>query len=123
MSRHRRPRIGLLVRRSTYLALWDRYAELHESYKALTADHQSVLEDHEELLYETAADGPLIEIPVPGRQTSWGREAEAAEATVEVPVITSVPPLDPDKAVALVRRGGLLEGPAGSWTHQAGTTD
>lgn len=121
MSRHRRRHVGLFVRRSTYLGLWRQYAELHAAYRTLEGDHQSVLEDHEGLLYEVD-DGPLIEIPAPGRQTSWGRDAEAAEETVEVPVITSVPPLDPDKADALVRRGGLLDGPSGSWPRPEGTT-
>jgi hypothetical protein len=121
VSRHRRSRVGLFVRRSQYLSLWRKYDELLTAYRALEGDHQSVLDDHEAMLF--AAEGPVIEVPAPGRQTSWGRDAEAAEVTVEVPVITSVPPLDVDKADALVRRTGLLDGPAGSWARNPGTTD
>lgn len=112
MSRHRRPRIGVFVRRSAYLELWTRYQDLLRDYQSLGEDHQAVLEHHEELLYrlETAPAEPeptevLPAAVRPRHVPSWAE-------TEEVPVITG---LDPDKADALVRNTGLLDDPSGEW--------
>lgn len=110
MNRHRRRRIGLFVGRRTYMSLWHRYIELAAQYRILEEDHQSVLEDHEELLYDVEVPGPPEPEPEPARV----RHAPSWAQTEPVPVITTVG-LDPDKATALTRNTGLLNGPGGSW--------
>lgn len=92
MARHRRPGPRLFVSRRRYLVLRREYEELLADYRALADNHDALLE------------APRPRRPVP----SWA-------VTEEIPVITTAG-LDPDKAEALVRRGGLLEGPAGSWS-------
>lgn len=115
MARHKRRSVGLFVRRSVYLALWRRYTELLDSYRALEGDLQGVLEDHEGLLHD-------LEDPTPLERTE-ARHTPSWAVTEEIPVITSVPPLDPDKATALTRRTGLLGSPSGAWGGQKpGTT-
>ena len=117
MPQHRRRRIGLFVRRSTYLSLWRRYQELEREHRVLQGDLQNVLEDHEGLLSDFEAEGPLVEVLAPESAPhvpSWA-------ITEEVPVITTVPPLDVDKATALVRNTGML-GDAGFRPGQQGTT-
>lgn len=96
MARHRRY-VGPLVRRKTYIGLWRRYQELEGAYRLLAGELDTALDD--------TVETPL---PVPRRAPSWA-------VTEEIPVVTE-PGLDPDKAEALVRRGGLLDGPAGSWS-------
>ena len=98
MSRHRRGRIGLFVRRSTYLELRSQYEALLADYRALEADNALLIGDAEEAAAE----------PVPGRQSvpSWAQ-------TEPLPLIGQG--LDPDKATALVHRGGLLDSPSGEW--------
>jgi hypothetical protein len=111
MPRHRRRRTGLFVRRRTYRSLQAAYAQLLADYRALESDHQGVLEDHEGLLHDLESPVPA---PVP-HTPSWA-------VTEEIPVITTVG-LDPDKADALARRGGLLADPGGAWNgQQPGTT-
>lgn len=113
MSRHRRHRIGPLVRRSTYQSLWAQYNALLADHHALERDHQTVLEAHEELLYglETPEPAPAGETP-PGRAhvPSWA-------VTEPVPVITG---LDPDKAFSLVKNTGLLDTASGEWSVAPG---
>lgn len=114
MPRHRRPRARLFVRRRDYADLWARYQSLREDYRALDTDLQNVLEAHEELLYarETDSpepggpDGPVA--PVPARRApSWAETEELPAAAPEG--------MDPEKALALVRRADMLGSPGGSW--------
>jgi hypothetical protein len=91
MGRHKR-RAPLLVRRSRYLKLLAAYQELERHYQVLAGDRDALA---------GAAPAPVRHVP------SWA-------VTEEIPVITTAG-LEPDKAEALVRRGGLLEDPAGSW--------
>lgn len=100
MSRHRRSRTGLWVRRRDYLALWAKYQELLKAYRALEDDNRLLIGDSE----EAAA---AAEVP--------GRYLTPAWAVTE-PLPVFVPePLDPEKATALVSRGGMLGAPGGTW--------
>jgi hypothetical protein len=94
MGRHRL-KAPLLVRRSVFLDLLRRYRELEHHYRVLAGDRDALAEGL------PAADRPRRPVP------SWAE-------TEEIPVITSAG-LDPEKANALVKRGGLLRDPAGSW--------
>jgi hypothetical protein len=96
VARHRRS-VGLFVRRRTYITLWRRYQELEGAYRLLAGELDTALDD--------TVETPL---PAPRHVPSWA-------VTEEIPVITTAG-LDTDKADALVRRGGLLDGPAGSWS-------
>lgn len=100
MPSHRRRRVGPLVRRATYLALWVRYQELLTAYRALEADNGLLIGDAEEAA--TAAE-------IPGRYVT-----PAWAVTEELPVFVPEP-LDPEKATALVNRGGMLGSPGGTW--------
>lgn len=100
MPRHKR-RAPLLVRRRVFLDLMRRYQELEHHYRVLAGNLDAMTE-------APVAAEPSRHVP------SWAE-------TQEIPVITSAG-LDPDKAGALVRNGGLLNGPAGSWTSSRGTT-
>jgi hypothetical protein len=118
MPQHRRRRVGLLVRRSAYLSLWRQYQELLRAYRAQQTDLQTVLEDHEGLLSDLDATGPMEEIPAPEGSPHVPSWAE----TEPIPVITSLGDgLDVDKASALVRNTGMLDG-AGFRAGQPGTT-
>lgn len=115
MARHRRRRTGPFVRRSVYLSLWRRYNDLLEAYRALEGDHQAVLEDHEGLLHDLEDPAPL--------ERSGARHTPSWAETEEIPVITSLVPLDPDKAEALLHRSGMTAAPSGAWGGQKpGTT-
>jgi hypothetical protein len=103
VPQHRRAPVWPLVRRSRYRAMVRERDALREGYKALEADLQNVLEDHEGLLYE-------LEVPAPG-QTRWGRVNEVV-----------LRGLDPERAQALVRTGGMLESPSGYNGAGPGTT-
>ncbi len=92
MAKHKR-RAPLFVRRSRYLKLLSAYQELERHYQVLAGDRDA--------LAQQAVPAPVRHVP------SWA-------VTEEIPVITTAG-LEPDKAEALVRRGGLLEDPAGSW--------
>lgn len=92
VAKHKR-RAPLIVRRSRYLKLLAAYQELEHHYRVLAGDRDALAGD--------PAPAPVRHVP------SWAM-------TEEIPVITTAG-LEPDKADALVRRGGLLEGPAGSW--------
>lgn len=111
MPRHRRGRVGPWVRRATYMALWRRYEALLADYHALERDNALLIAD--------AQDGVAVTDPAPAKHIpSWAE-------TQEIPVITSVGTagLDPDKATALVHRGGLLDSPSGEWAvPQPGTS-
>ncbi len=111
MSRHKRARVGLWVRRAQYMALWRRYEALLADYHALERDNALLIAD--------AQDGVSVVDPAPERHVpSWAE-------TQEIPLITSVgsPGLDPDKATALLHRGGLLDSPSGEWAiPQPGTS-
>lgn len=108
MSRHRRARTGPFVRRSAYLDLWHRYEALLADYRALEADNALLIGDAEEAATAVEAAGTA-----PGRYVtpSWAE-------TEPIPVITTAGAgLDPDKATALVHRGGLLVSPSGEWSE------
>lgn len=111
MSRHRRRRIGPLVRRSTYVSLQKQYGALLADYHVLERDHQTVLEAHEELLYgmEASEPEPPEETAPPLRHVpSWA-------VTEPLPVVEQ-DGLDPDRAAALVRDTGLLDAASGEWS-------
>jgi hypothetical protein len=103
VPQHRRAPVWPLVRRSRYRALVRERDALRAEYRALEADLQLVLEDHEGLLYELGD-------PSPG-QTRWGRVNEVV-----------LMGLDPERAQALVRAGGMLESPSGYNGSGQGTT-
>lgn len=97
--------MGLFVRRSAYRELEHRYEALLADYRALEADNALLIGDAEE-----AAD------PFPGRHVT-----PAWAETEPLPVVDEG--LDPDKATALVHRGGLLDSPSGEWIRpQPGTS-
>ncbi len=95
--------MGLWVSRATYMALWRRYEALLAEYHALEADNALLIGDAEEAAALVEPDPA----PVRRRAPSWAE-------TEPVPVITTAG-LDPDKATALVHRGGLLDSPSGEW--------
>lgn len=81
-----------------YRRLAREYADLARAYRELQTEHAALLAD--------TVDAVAVPEPLPGRYTvpSWA-------VTEEIPVITEVPPLDPDKATALIRNTGLLQQP------------
>jgi hypothetical protein len=110
MARHRRSRVPWLRLRRSYRALWLQYQGLLKEYETLRGELELVLEPP----------------PPEARQTAWGRANEDILETQLIPVITEVPPgdppLDPDKAFALIRNTGMLDGPGGWLGRKPGRT-
>lgn len=110
MARHRRSRVPWFRLRRSYRALWLQYQGLVRAHEELLAEHELV----------------MLPPPPEARQTAWGRANEDILETVAIPVITEVPPaeppLDPDKAFALIRNTGMLTGPGGWLGQKPGRT-
>lgn len=103
MARHGRS-VPLFVRRRSYLRLARAYDDLMRAYTALAADR----------------DGLAALVP-PSEQETAEWEEPVWCRTQEIPIITELG-LPPEKAAALVHRGGMLSDPAGSWGLRAGNS-
>lgn len=97
MGEHRRT-VSWWRRGREYRRLAKEYAALSRAYRELQTDYAAAL---------AATVGPVALVePLPGRYVT-----PAWAETEEIPVITEMPPLDPDKATALIRNTGLLHRP------------
>lgn len=97
MGEHRRA-ASWWRRSREYRRLAREYAELARAYRELQTEHAALLAD-------TVGEAVPVE-PLLGRYVT-----PAWAVTEEIPVITEVQPLDPDKASALIRNAGLLGQP------------